>query len=315
MIKGIGDALPQLIQMLPKIIKEIVNTILDNLPMIIQTGVQVLVALINGLSDALPQLIDYIPQIVETIVEVLLDNLPLIIDSAVQIMVALVNGLVKSLPKLIAMTPRIITTIVSTLAKNIGKIFEAGGQILSSLINGISSLLGNLGKVAGEIGSTIINKIKNLPKEMLNWGKDMINGLINGIKSMIGKVGDAVKGVANKIKNFLHFSRPDEGPLREYETWMPDFIQGLSNSLDKASPELINQVKQLSSEMSQAMQPNIALNGSNLNENSITGINSQVNYNSLVEAFMEALEGMKIELDDEEVGSFVKKTVENAIYM
>ena len=95
---------------------------------------------------------------------------------------------------------------------------------------------------------------------------------------------------------------------------MPDFIQGLSNSLDKASPELINQVKELSNEMSQAMQPNLALNSPNLREISTSNTNTLYEYNSLVEAFTEALEGMKIELDDEEVGSFVKKTVENAIY-
>lgn len=314
LIQGLSDALPQLIAMLPDIIMQIVDTLLDNLPMIIETGIQVLVALINGLAEALPKLIDYIPQIVETIVEVLLDNLPLVIDGAVQIIVALVNGLISSLPKLATMVPRIIFTIVSTLGKNIGQIFNTGGQILASLINGISSLLGNLGKTAGKIATTIIDKIKNLPKEMLNWGKDMIQGLIDGIKGMVNKVGDAVKGVANKIKNFLHFSRPDEGPLREYETWMPDFIQGLSNSLDKASPNLINQVKQLSSDISQAMQPNMAINGSNLAQTTSNNINTIEDYNSLVEAFTEALDGMKIELDDEEVGSFVKKTVEDAIY-
>ena len=41
--------------------------------------------------------------------------------------------------------------------------------------------------------------------------------IVNGIKSMIGKVGDAVSSVANKIRGFLHFSVPDEGPLTDYE--------------------------------------------------------------------------------------------------
>ena len=314
LIQGLSDALPQLIAMLPDIIMQIVDTLLNNLPMIIETGVQVLVALINGLAEAIPKLIDYIPEIIETIIQVLTENLPLIIDASIQIMVAIINGLIKSLPKLIAYVPKIITAIVKGLIQGLPKFIDNGGKVIASLIKGIASMLGTLGKTAGNIVTTIINKIKNLPSQMLNWGKDMIQGLINGIKGMIGKVGDAVKGVADKIKNFLHFSRPDEGPLREYEQWMPDFIQGLSNSLDKASPELINQVKALSSEMSQAMQPNVALNGSVLNETSPSSINGQMNYNSLVEAFEEALEGMKIELDDEEVGSFVKKTVENAIY-
>ena len=60
----------------------------------------------------------------------------------------------------------------------------------------------------------------------------MIMGIVNGIKSCIGAVGDAVKSVADKIKSFLHFSVPDEGPLTDYESWMPDFMQGLAKGLE-----------------------------------------------------------------------------------
>ena len=42
---------------------------------------------------------------------------------------------------------------------------------------------------------------------------------------------DSVKGIADNIKSFLHFSRPDTGPLADYETWMPDFVNGLSRTL------------------------------------------------------------------------------------
>lgn len=314
LISGINSAIPELISMLPTIIKSLVDTLLNNLGSVIKCGADLLLALISGLSEAIPQLIDMLPSIIETIVTVLLDNLPLIIDCSIQIMVALINGLISSLPKLVSMTPRIITTIVSTLLKNLGKIIESGGQIIASLITGIGSMLGNLGTQAGKIATTIIDKIKNLPKEMVNWGKDMIQGLINGIKSMIGKVGDAAKGVANKIKSLLHFSRPDEGPLREYETWMPDMISGLSASLEKSSPQLINQIKNLSSEMENALQPNLALNGLNLNETSSSNINTLNSFNSLVEAFKLALSDMKVEMDREEMGRFVDKTVADAIY-
>ena len=314
LIQGLNKALPQLIKMLPTIIKQIVDILVDNLPLIIDTGIELIMALTDGIIEALPDLIDKMPEIIDKVVMAITDNLPKIIEAGITLIIKLGEGLIKALPQLISKIPQIMGSLLNGIINYYGKLFQLGGDLLSKLINGIGSMLGNLGTKAGEIGKTIINKVKNLPKEMLNWGKDMIQGLINGITGMIGNVGKAVGKVADKIKNFLHFSRPDEGPLREYETWMPDFIQGLSNSLDKASPELINQVKQLSSEMSQAMQPSIAINGANLSETTSSGINTLTNYNSLVEAFTEALEGMKIELDDEEVGSFVKKTVENAIY-
>lgn len=59
-------------------------------------------------------------------------------------------------------------------------------------------------------------------------------GIVNGIKSCIGAVGDAVSSVADKIRSFLHFSVPDEGPLTDYETWMPDFMSGLAKGIEKS---------------------------------------------------------------------------------
>lgn len=73
----------------------------------------------------------------------------------------------------------------------------------------------------------------------------MIQGFIDGIKKMLGNLADAAKNVGNKIKEFLHFSRPDKGPLREYEKWMPDMVKGLSKTLTISSPELYNASKKL----------------------------------------------------------------------
>ena len=70
----------------------------------------------------------------------------------------------------------------------------------------------------------------------------------------------------------------------------------------------------LSSEMENALQPNLALNDLNLNETSSSNTNTQYNFNSLVEAFKLALGDMKVELNDEEMGRFVDKTVANAIF-
>lgn len=58
-----------------------------------------------------------------------------------------------------------------------------------------------------------VNFVKNLAGEAWSWGADIINGIVDGIKSKIQAVADAVTGVADKIKSFLHFSVPDEGPL------------------------------------------------------------------------------------------------------
>ena len=51
---------------------------------------------------------------------------------------------------------------------------------------------------------------------------------------MIGKVKDAASSVASAIRSFLHFSVPDEGPLADFESWMPDFMEGLAKGIDRS---------------------------------------------------------------------------------
>lgn len=108
-------------------------------------------------------------------------------------------------------------------------------------------------QAAFEIIQAIWNVLKELPGKALQWGKDMLQGFINGIKSMLGNIGDAAKNVGSKIKEFLHFSRPDKGPLREYETWMPDMIKGLTKTLNASSPELYNASKNLSEKIANGL--------------------------------------------------------------
>lgn len=252
-IQGIVNAIPQLIQMLPTIITTICDVITKELPNIIQAGITILVTLIQGLVDAIPQLVEMLPQIITTIVTTLIENLPLIIDAGIQILIALINGLIEAIPMLIEMLPEIITTIVTVLAKNLPKIIESGGKIITSLIAGIIALLGKLGEAGGKIVSSIGNSLRELPGKALQWGKDVIQGLINGISSMISGVTSAVSNVANKIRSFLHFSRPDEGPLREYEKWMPDMVKGLSKSLKSSSPQLYNASKKISEKIANGL--------------------------------------------------------------
>jgi hypothetical protein len=50
----------------------------------------------------------------------------------------------------------------------------------------------------------------------------------------VGWLSDCVTDVADTIRDFLHFSVPDKGPLTDYESWMPDFMKGLASGIDKS---------------------------------------------------------------------------------
>lgn len=100
-----------------------------------------------------------------------------------------------------------------------------------SLVEGVRSKLSQITSVVSDGFKGAIDFITALPGKALQWGKDFIGGIADGIKSAIGWIGDAVGSVVDTITSFLHFSRPDKGPLREYEKWMPDFMSGLARGI------------------------------------------------------------------------------------
>ena len=110
---------------------------------------------------------------------------------------------------------------------------EIGNMLVLGLVNGIRAFFGKITKVVGDIKEKC--DLGKLAKDALQWGKDMIQGFADGISRAKDVVGNAIHTVAGKITALLHFSRPDEGPLRNYEQWMPDFMRGLANGIDDNS--------------------------------------------------------------------------------
>lgn len=108
-------------------------------------------------------------------------------------------------------------------------------------------------------------------------------GIVNGIKSCMSAVGDAVKGVADKIKSFLHFSVPDEGPLTDYESWMPDFMDGLAKGINKSKDVVAKAVEGVSQDM--VINPNVSATTSAMETSNQTAQNTANIVGAIREAF------------------------------
>lgn len=149
-----------------------------------------------------------------------------------------------------------VKTVVDILTW-LGEVFEGIPDKVSSMSEAVTA------KIA-ELKENISAKFKEIIEGAKNWGKDLIQGFIDGIMSKIEALRSAASNVAGIIRGFLHFSRPDEGPLRDYEKWMPDMVQGLADSLSASSWKLENAVGSLAGGMAAGMTMNlggITING------------------------------------------------------
>lgn len=146
-----------------------------------------------------------------------------------------------------------ITTVWNNIKSTVSNVMtalkNAVSTAFSTMWNGIKSTVSGIYNTIKSGFDNAVNFIKNLASSAFNWGADIINGIVNGIKSCIGKVKDAVCSVADTIKSFLHFSVPDEGPLTEYESWMPDFMHGLAKGIEKSKSMVTDAVSGLAADM------------------------------------------------------------------
>ena len=120
-----------------------------------------------------------------------------------------------------------ISSIMSTIKSTISSIWDSIKSAVSTKVSGVKTAIQDGFQAA-------VDWIKGLASDAWNWGADIISGIIDGIKSMINNLADTVTGVADTIRDFLHFSVPDKGPLTDYESWMPDFMKGLADGIDKS---------------------------------------------------------------------------------
>nr|DAZ67093.1 MAG TPA: tail tape measure protein [Caudoviricetes sp.] len=313
LIQGFAQALPQLITMLPTIVRQIVDVILQNLPLILQAGMELLMGLAQGLIQALPELIQMLPGIVMQITDTLLDNLPLLITAGIQILLALIGGITQAIPQLIAMQPQIVMQIVSTLSAHLPEIISTGLQMMVQLAAGIVRGIGNVVSGARNVVRNIVSALREAPGQVISIGRNIVTGVWEGISNSIGwlrdKVSGWVSGIMQDIKGFFGIHSPSRLMRDEVGKYLAEGIGvGFEDEMGNVSKQMIDAMPS-----SDAFAQTYDLGGVSAAQAASNGYGYGAQAN-IVDAIVEALQNVRVVLDDEVAGRFVTKTVAAAIY-
>lgn len=147
----------------------------------------------------------------------------------------------------------VLTAIWNFFSNIFTNIANTVSTTFSNILTGVSTAVVNIKNAIVNGFNQAIAFITALPGQAIGWGLDFINGLKDGIMAGVQGIVDAVKGVGEKIRSFLHFSVPDEGPLTDYESWMPDFMGGLAKGISENEGSVMDKVKDLAGGISTLM--------------------------------------------------------------
>jgi tape measure domain-containing protein len=206
-IEGIYNIIAIIARMLPTLITDVVNgildalmSILDNIDLLIDAGIELIIALAEGIVEALPIIIDKMPMIIEKLYEAFERNLPKILEAGMKLIKILGNGIKNALPEIIKLIPVLFEALKKATINLLPVLGKIGLDIVKGIGNGIVSTLG------------------------LSWIKEKIKEL----------VGNIVKN----IKDFFKIGSPSKLMAQEVGQWLPKGIavgiEANTDSIEKA---------------------------------------------------------------------------------
>ena len=208
----------------------LVDNILNALPTVLDLASEIVVGLADAIIENLPKLMDTGVEIIMKLSSAVIDMLPEILRVGLDILVTLCEGIIDALPELIPTLTDVIIEMVDILTQPdmIQRLLECSLQLMIALADGliraIPKLLGAIPTIIGNVATALKNSAKELFEPALTWGKDLIDNFVQGIKDKMHRIVDIIKEIAQKIKNLLGFSEPEEGPLSNFHTYAPDMM-------------------------------------------------------------------------------------------
>ena len=250
-------------------VKSFITTVWNGIKTIVTTAVNTGKNVITTVFNAIKSFVTTVWNGIKTVITTVVNGIKTVITSVF-------NGI-----------RSVITTVTGTI-----KSVAVGA--FTKMRSGIKTAVSTLAGIVKGPFNTIKGFILGLARSAYHWGSDFINGLKNGIFSGINKIVEGVKGLAGKIRSFLHFSRPDEGPLRDYETWMPDFMDGLAKGIDKNVYKVKDAMQSVADQMNAGITTNL---------NGLQPAGANVNLNNAV----------TVQVGNHEFDAYIVKTAEKGI--
>lgn len=319
-------------------VKDFIGNVWDGIKTIISNT-------INTIKNVITNVINAIKNVITNVFNAVLSTVTNIWNGIKNIISNTINAAKDIITNVVNTIKNVVSTVFSAVQSTVSNIWNGIKNVISNTISAARDTVSNVvGNIKDKVTSTF-EAVKNTATSV--W-----EGIKNAIKSAIETARDAVKDAIDRMKSFFNFSwelprlkLPHISISGEFSIDPPSvphfdidwYAKAMKSPMlldsptifgmqggkllgaGEAGPEVVSGASKLMSMIRDAV---ISANEQTLYTD-ITAARSieaprtlddSTQYAGIISAFKEALREVKVEMDSDEMGRFVEKTVADAIY-
>jgi len=191
-----------------KVVTDIVLSLVNSLPQMIEAGQKLVGGLLMSLVEQLPELVTMGIKILMKLIEGLVMALPTLIGIGFEALQSLINGILENMPRLIIMAQNIIELLARKIMENLPTIIKGGMDILLGLVEGIVQMLPELIPLAIDMIILIADQLIDNIDLIVDAGIDIIFALVDGLIQNLPKLIEEVPRIINKFADAIYSQLP-----------------------------------------------------------------------------------------------------------
>lgn len=236
---ALSQAGPQMMAAARTMLTSFQTAVTTQLPVLLQSGVQMVQQLVAGAVQGLPALLAQASSMVGQFSSTFLVACVQLLTAGMQIVSTLVNGVVQSLPSLLTTAGTLMTQFYTSVISALPQLLQAGVQMVLQVVQGVVSNLPQIVTTAFQVILQFVAGILQQLPQILQTGISLIGQLVAGLIQAIPKVIAAIPQIISGIVDtFLSYDWLSIGG---------NIIQGIANGIASGVGVIIDAAKSAAS--------------------------------------------------------------------
>ena len=180
------------------------NSLKEQVPAILASGVEIAHGLIEGVLSTLPDIIYAAVELVTGLISTWFEARPEIYATAHDLIIEFINGVLDKVPEVITTVGGMVANMIAVILDNAPRFLEQGINYIVQMIAGIvrhtPAIISAIAQVIAQLLATILAHMPEVLAKGIEIIANICAGIINSIPDAIAAIGQIITNIINTFK-------------------------------------------------------------------------------------------------------------------